>query len=405
MSALNQRQSVQTFVPLGKVAQCQYGLSEPADQNGNRLYVGMGQIQNGNIVADRANRLTVSEDIANRYSLKLGDVLFNRTNSLDLVGKTGIVRRESVVGGVFASYLVRLNVDPDVYDARFLNVWMNTRDSVRRLRRLATPGVAQYNIRPSLLADKFLVPAWPLQRQKFVADIDDIFERQVHTLAAQVAVKRALKQGLVEQLLPGDLRFPGFESHGWQTVPLGDFLTHTPRIVPKPEGAFLSAGVRSHGKGVFLKKEFLPEDIALNELYVLKSGDLVINITFGWEGAIAIVPPEADGALVSHRFPAYVVDESKALVEYIRHVIKTPRFVFDVAVASPGGAGRNRVLNRREFLELRIKLPSIREQRRIADVLSAVDAEIELLAKMLRLVELQRSVLIGQLLSGRIAVP
>ena len=79
-------------IPLGAIAVCQYGLSERSDPDGERLYIGMGQLQSGRVVAAGANRLTVSVDVARKYELRFGDVLFNRTNSLELVGKTGIVR-------------------------------------------------------------------------------------------------------------------------------------------------------------------------------------------------------------------------------------------------------------------------------------------------------------------------
>jgi type I restriction enzyme S subunit len=397
--------SVADRVPLGQVAVCQYGLSAPADPTGERLYIGMGQLKNGRVVAEGANRLTVSEDQAAKYALRLGDVLFNRTNSLEWVGKTAIVNDPDVVGSVFASYLVRLIVDENKYDPRFLNLWLNTRESVMNLRRLATPGVAQYNIRPSLLSDRFLVPAWPLSRQRVVADVEALFEKFSHLLDRQATASQAFMRGLAQELLTGKKRFPDFQGNEWRVCALGELVQPMPRRVPKPAGQFLSAGVRSHGKGVFLKREFQSVEIALDELFELKSRDLVVNITFGWEGAVAIVPPEADGALVSHRFPTYVVNESKILVEFLRHVIRSKRFVFDVGVASPGGAGRNRVLNRSEFLNIALAIPSIDEQRQIAEVLNTCDLEIALLTKQRQQIEAYKRALLSRLLSGQIVVP
>lgn len=182
-------------------------------------------------------------------------------------------------------------------------------------------------------------------------------------------------------------------------------MTFVPRRIPKPTGSFLSAGVRSHGKGVFLKKDFQADGIALDELFVLRELDLVVNITFGWEGAIAIVPPNADGALVSHRFPTYEFDRTKALPEFFRHLIRTRRFVFDVACASPGGAGRNRVLNRKEFLEIPVTLPSTAEQQTIAELLDGLDRELELLERLRQAVALQKNALLARLFSGEISVP
>jgi type I restriction enzyme S subunit len=156
---------------------------------------------------------------------------------------------------------------------------------------------------------------------------------------------------------------------------------------------------------VFLKEQFQPEGIALDELFELKSRDLVVNITFGWEGALAIVPLAADGALVSHRFPTFEIDETKALVDYMRHIIRTPRFVFAVGVASPGGAGRNRVLNTQAFFDIPLRLPSLDEQQRIAELLNALDHEIDLISAQRKQTDAYKRGLLSRILAGEIVVP
>jgi type I restriction enzyme S subunit len=185
---------------------------------------------------------------------------------------------------------------------------------------------------------------------------------------------------------------------------LGDVITHEPRITTKPKGAFLAAGIRSHGKGVFLKPDFEAEDIALDELFQLRTDDLVVNITFGWEGAAAIVPPEADGALVSHRFPTFTFKSGVSFPGYFRHVIRQKRFVHEMGLASPGGAGRNRVLSKTDFLRIPIELPSFEGQERIAAVLNTCDREIELLEKQLEALKEQKRGLMQKLLTGEIRV-
>jgi type I restriction enzyme S subunit len=174
--------------------------------------------------------------------------------------------------------------------------------------------------------------------------------------------------------------------------------------VTKPKGAFLAAGIRSHGKGVFLKPDFEAEDIALDELFQLRTNDLVLNITFAWEGAVAIVPPGADGALVSHRFPTFTFKRGVSFPGYFRHVIRQKRFVHELGLVSPGGAGRNRVMSKSDFLRIRVELPSFREQQRIAAVLDTSDREIELLQKQLDALKEQKRGLMQKLLTGEVRV-
>jgi type I restriction enzyme S subunit len=99
----------------------------------------------------------------------------------------------------------------------------------------------------------------------------------------------------------------------------------------------------------------------------------VVNITFAWEGAIAIANDCDHGALVSHRFPTYTFNPSKANSDFVRQIITTKDFVYKLFLISPGGAGRNRVMNKKDFLDIKIFLPELEEQQKIAECLSSLD--------------------------------
>lgn len=75
---------------------------------------------------------------------------------------------------------------------------------------------------------------------------------------------------------------------------------------------------------------------------------LIVNITFAWEHAIAITDANDEGKLVSHRFPTYDFNEN-ALYDFYKYYILLPKFKYCLLNASPGGAGRNRVLNKKQF--------------------------------------------------------
>jgi type I restriction enzyme S subunit len=240
----------------------------------------------------------------------------------------------------------------------------------------------------------------PEGEQAEIAEILHCWDGAIRLLDGLLLAKGERKRGLMQQLLTGKLRFKEFEGERWRSLALRDILTFEPRVVTKPKGAFLAAGIRSHGKGVFLKPDFEADDIALDELFQLHSGDLVVNITFAWEGAVAIVPPEADGALVSHRFPTFTFRRGVSAPGYFRHVIRQKRFVHELGLVSPGGAGRNRVLSKSDFLRIRVELPSFEEQQRIAAVLNASDREIEALQKQLDALREQKRGLMQRLLTG-----
>lgn len=107
-------------VPIGTViCSSQYGLSLPAGPAGNMPIVGMKDVPGWSCASDPNVCINLSEEDARDYLLADGDILLNRTNSPDLVGKTGIYRGDGKA--VFASYLVRLVLDRKRVDPDYLN--------------------------------------------------------------------------------------------------------------------------------------------------------------------------------------------------------------------------------------------------------------------------------------------
>ena len=188
-------------------------------------------------------------------------------------------------------------------------------------------------------------------------------------------------------------------------VPLGSLVTAITRPVPKPNDPYRAMSIRSHGKGTFERIVRDPAKVTMDTLFQVKPGDLVVNITFAWEGAIALVEDGREGCLVSHRFPTYRIDQRRVDSQYLHHVVRSGRFVHWLGMVSPGGAGRNRVLNKKDFLKLPVPLPSLEEQRRIASVLECAEREIGTLETYLSNLENQKRGLMQKLLSGEWRLP
>lgn len=86
-------------------------------------------------------------------------------------------------------------------------------------------------------------------------------------------------------------------------------------------------------------------------------------------------------------------------------MIRMKQFWQLLALASPGGAGRNKTLNRQDFLRFEIYIPPLVEQRSVAELLSALDRRSKLLARYVNCLVAQRDALASQLLTGNLRVP
>jgi type I restriction enzyme S subunit len=223
-----------------------------------------------------------------------------------------------------------------------------------------------------------LVPS-PIEQQKIadcLASLDELLTLEAQKLAAL----KTHKKGLMQQLFPAEgetlpkLRFPEFRDAGeWEEKKLIDAITPVIREVAKPDSIYLALGLRSYGKGTFHKPDQAPEKNSMDKLYLVHHDDLIVNITFAWEGAIAIAGKQDHGCYVSHRFPTYVFKEKVSSSGFFRYVIINKAFVYKLGLISPGGAGRNRVMNKKDFLQLKVLLPDTDEQQKIADCLASLD--------------------------------
>jgi type I restriction enzyme S subunit len=245
-----------------------------------------------------------------------------------------------------------------------------------------------------------LIPSYP--EQKAIAQVLSTADAAIHTTEKLIAQKELRKKWLMQQLLAGKKRLKGFENTKWKIQPLENFIKPIVREVPKPSTPYLGIGLRSHGKGTFLKYDEQPEKNSMDNFYVVRPNDLIVNITFAWEQAIAIVRPEDDGALASHRFPTYSFIEDKGHPDFFRFYILQPRMKFMLQMISPGGAGRNRVMSKSDFIKLEFLLPDYKEQTAISQVLQAAEKEISLLKTKAEKLRVQKKGLMQQLLTGKV---
>ena len=174
----------------------------------------------------------------------------------------------------------------------------------------------------------------------------------------------------------------GLAPNDWKKGILSDVLYNEKRPVKKPKESYWRLGIRSHAKGTFHELVEDPETVDMDELYVVKENDMIVNITFAWEHAIALADKSDDGLLVSHRFPTYVFKEGQNPFFY-KSVVIQKRFKELLVLISPGGAGRNRVMSKKDFLSLPCNIPYIKEQHKIAEILMQCDKVIELKQKLI----------------------
>lgn len=161
-------------------------------------------------------------------------------------------------------------------------------------------------------------------------------------------------------------------------VSLGELLRLERRPVKvRSDEKYQEIGIYCFGRGIFHKTPRTGFEVGDKDLFLLQEGDFILQVTFAWEGAVAIVSAAENGMYGSTRFPTFRVDEKRCVPQFLIHYFKTEDGLQQLVKICPGSAGRNRVLSIKRIGEVLVPLPPLEEQQRIVVRIEELAANIE----------------------------
>lgn len=183
----------------------EYGSAAKSSEKGKVPVLRMGNIQNGKF--DWGDLVYTNDEYEiKKYLLKENDVLFNRTNSPEWVGKTAIYKGERPA--IFAGYLIRINYKPNELNPVYLNYYLNSHTAKKYGDSVKSFGVNQSNINGSKLK-AYPFPKCNLETQKaIVAQIESrlsIFDKVDSFIEQSLRQSEALRQSILKKAFEGKL--------------------------------------------------------------------------------------------------------------------------------------------------------------------------------------------------------
>mgnify|MGYP002643405409 FL=1 len=163
----------------------------------------------------------------------------------------------------------------------------------------------------------------------------------------------------------------------WEQRKFGEIVEKYEDPVETPTEGYTRLGIRSHAKGTFHSYVEKGKELETAKMFRVAADKFIVNITFGWEHAVAITDENDAGKLVSHRFPQYSFNAGME-PKFFRYLILDENFKHHLELSSPGGAGRNRVLKLSDMLQYKMNFPSEAEQKKIAAYFDDLDHLITL---------------------------
>lgn len=187
------------------IARFDYGISVRSEPEGNHPVLKMGNIQAGEIVF---SKMEFVDEVADALLLRQNDVLYNRTNSPDQVGKAALFSGTKDDAVTFASYLVRLRVNHRIIP-EFLNYVVNCGGFLAFARRLAIPSVQQSNLN-STRYGRLHIPLPPVTEQLAICEhlnsrVGEI-KCIVGTIQTQISTLTAYRKSLIHECVTGQRR-------------------------------------------------------------------------------------------------------------------------------------------------------------------------------------------------------
>ncbi len=358
----------------------------------------MGNLQGGTI--DWTDLVfTDDEPEIRKYSLTAGDVLFNRTNTIDLVGKTAIYTGERPA--IFAGYLIRINADKAVLDSKFLNYVLNAEFSRKHSAKVLSVAVGQANINGQKVKS-YPVPLPPAKaEQEAIAEALSDADALIASLDQLLAKKRQIKQGAMQELLTGKKRLPGF-SGKWEVKRLGD-------VIEK----FIGGGTPSRANPQYWGSEipwvtvkdfatFSPRHSqeAITRLGLENSASHLVPA-----GTLVTATRMALGKAVIYEVDVAINQDLKALFPKADLANQYLRFWFQYhghSIDDLGSGSTVKGVSLSDLKRIEFQLPPRREQIAIATTLSDMDAEIAVLeGKLAKAREIKQGMM-QELLTGKI---
>ena len=360
-------------VKIGDIASIQYGSSKQMQigEDGFKTFR-MNKITNG-VAFDSGEmkKTLLSEKDFQAYFLQKGDILFNRTNSYELVGRTGIFNLDGEY--MFASYLLRLKINPQKADSFFITHLMTSLVFQKQLKTIASKAVGQANINPTNLK-KQILPLPPLDEQKQIAALFQSIESAMEQVDGQEKTLLNLKNKLLKDLFNDKKEFGNhLKAKDFETVKFERVAINiSERVEPKKTELIVYVGLEHlDADNLKIERTGTPDDVIGTKLKIYK-GDIIFGKRRAYLRKVAF--SHFDGIASAHSM-ILRANEKNIEKDFLPYFMQSDAFMSRAVQISEGSLSptiKNKTLAVQEFI-----LPKKEKQKELVSVFKQFDSTME----------------------------
>ena len=330
-----------------------------------------------------------------RVKLEKGDILMTR------IGDIGTARLiDWDVNASFYVSLALIKKNPK-FDSSYLSFYINSNLFQSELWKRTIHVAFPKKINLGEISNcEVILP--PLPEQKKIAEILSTWDKAIETVEKLVANSQQQKKALMQQLLTGQKRLldeNGVKFKGeWENIKLKNLIKECQKEKETDPNRIELLTVKLHNKGVVASGKFPNATEKGRPYYKRLEGELIIGRQNLHNGGVGIVPSECNGLIASNAISSFQPLENVD-IKFILYMMMTNHFKYLVDNLS-GGTGQKEV-SVNELMKVNLLVPSFEEQRKIAQVLTLADREIDLYQQQLNKLKLEKKSLMQQLLTGQ----
>ena len=344
------------------------------------------------------------EDKSQYKRAATGDLVFNMMRAWQ--GAIGTVRTEGMVS---PAYIV---AEPNNMVAPlFMDYYMKTNRMVNTIHRQSY-GVTDFRLRlywDSFAPIRCVLP--PVAEQQKIAAILTTQDKVIELKEKRLAEKQRQKKYLMQQLLTGKRRLPGFDEE-WTTIRLGQWgdcirgVTYAPEVDLFP--AQCSQSIRLYRANNIINGQMNNNDVQyvdakrVNQVQTLQEGDIVLSMSSGSRAAVgksALVRIVDTVSCVG----AFCAIYRSPQAPYVNQLLSSSMFDRQLAIILEGSNINN--LKNQDIEGLVFPIPyNLEERMRIQSILNCMDSEINLLRKDIEQEQQKKKALMQLLLTGIVRV-
>lgn len=342
-----------------------------------------------------ATEQAVNADILCSGDLILLDASEDYEGTTKCVELSNLSPDDKIISGL---HTIALRDDNGVFANKF-KAYITSMPYVKKNFWKQISGVKVYGIsKDNLKKIKVLVP--PVEEQRKIAEILGTWNRAIEELSGLIAEKRELKRGLMQRLLTGAQRLPGFIKP-WKKIKLSDVLEEcTETTTTNNQYDILTSSRR----GIFKQEDYFDKQVASQDnigYKIIHNGDFTYRAMTDDDKFCFNQLTDLEIGIVS---PAYAVFRTKKIPgNILKFILNSERFGYELLKEAQGGTRKSLKYN--SLIKLQIYVPDDeKELDKLSDCLFVADSEIDLLNQKLDVLREQKRGLMQKLLTGEIRV-